>query len=693
MNAPPAHMHGHGGDGPEGPHHAAHGPDHGAHAHHAHMVADFRRRFWISLTLTVPILAISAGFWGLLGLEPPLSFPGDRYALFGCASAVYFYGGWPFLKGFVEELGARRPGMMVLIAVAVSTAYLYSSAVTFGLPGAGFYWELATLIDIMLLGHWIEMKSVMGASGALEALVRLLPAEAHRLLPDGATEDVPVGELKAGDRVLVRPGERVPTDGIIAAGGTSLDESMLTGESQPVEKGKGAEAIGGSVNGEGAITLEISKTGGQTYLAQVMDMVRRAQESRSRSQDLANRAAVWLTAVALGGGALTFAVWLGLGAGLEFAITRAVTVMVIACPHALGLAVPLVVAVSTSLSASHGLLIRDRAAFERARKLQAVVFDKTGTLTEGRFGVTDIVPLSGLDESACLRLAAALESRSEHPIARGIVRAAEERGIALPVVTDFRNLTGRGAEARVEGRDVKVVSPGYLAAEGLSVDDAHLEAIARQGKTLVYLLVGGTVAAAIALADVVRPESRAAVDALRGMGIRCMMLTGDARAVAETVAKELVLDDCFAEVLPEQKAEKIKEVQRRGLTVAMVGDGVNDAPALTQADLGLAIGAGTDVAIEAADVVLVRSDPRDVAAVLGLARATYGKMVQNLFWATGYNAFAIPLAAGVAAAWGLVLSPAAGAVLMSASTVIVAINARRLGHANAGADRVGDPGR
>lgn len=678
MNAQ-SHPHAHGGTGHAAPPHGGDDSAHGGHASHAHMVADFRRRFWVSLALTVPILTISPGLWGLLGLGPPLAFPGDHYALFTLASAVYFYGGWPFLKGFAEETGKRRPGMMVLISVAITAAYAYSSAITFGLTGMGFYWELATLIDIMLLGHWIEMKSVMGASGALEALVRLLPAEAHRLTPDGATEAVLVSDLHTGDRVLVKPGERVPTDGVIISGQTSLDESMLTGESKPVEKGEGAEVIGGSVNGEGAVTLEIRKTGGETYLAQVMDMVRRAQESRSRSQDLANRAAVWLTAIALGGGSLTFIVWLGLGGDLEFAIERAVTVMVIACPHALGLAVPLVVAVSTSLSASHGLLIRDRAAFERARSLQAVVFDKTGTLTEGRFGVSDSIPLGDLDELACLRLAAALESLSEHPIAKGFLRAAEARGIALPAVSEFRNLTGRGAEAKVDGHDIKVVSPAYLHAEGQSANDPRLEKLAEQGKTLVFLLVDGKVAAAFGLADVVRPESRAAVESLKRMGIQCMMLTGDSQAVARTVARELGLDDYFAEVLPEQKAEKIKEVQSRGLTVAMVGDGVNDAPALTQSDLGIAIGAGTDVAIESADVVLVRSDPRDVAAILGLARATYRKMVQNLLWATGYNAFAIPLAAGVAASGGLLLTPAMGAVLMSLSTVIVAINARLLG--------------
>jgi Cu2+-exporting ATPase len=657
------------------PHHAGHD----AQSHHAHMVADFRRRFWVSLALTVPILAISEHFWALVGLSAPVSFPGARYALFACAVAVYFYGGWPFLKGAGEEIGGRKPGMMLLIAVAISAAFLYSAAVTFGLAGTGFYWELATLIDVMLLGHWIEMRSVMGASGALEALVRLLPSEAHRLEADGSTEDVTIDGLVAGDKVLVKPGERVPTDGVIVSGATSLDESMLTGESKPVEKKEGAEVIGGAVNGEGAITIEIRKTGGETYLAQMMDMVRRAQESHSRSQDLANRAAVWLTAIALGVGVVTFVAWLAIAGDLQFAITRAVTVMVIACPHALGLAVPLVVAVSTSLSARHGLLIRDRAAFERARNLQAVVFDKTGTLTEGRFGVSDVMLLGELSEEECLRLAAALESQSEHPIARGMTRAAEERKLKLPPASEFRNLTGRGAQARVGGREVLVVSPGYVREKGLAPEDAALAKLAEQGKSVVYLVVEGKVAAVIALADVVRPESRAAIVELKRMGIQCMMLTGDSRAVAKTVAADLGLDDYFAEVLPEEKAAKIKAVQGRGLTVAMVGDGVNDAPALTQSDLGIAIGAGTDVAIESADIVLVRSNPRDVAAILGLARKTYAKMVQNLIWATGYNAFAIPLAAGVAAAWGIVLTPAFGAVLMSASTVIVAINARTLG--------------
>jgi Cu2+-exporting ATPase len=642
------------------------------------MVADFRRRFWVSLVLTIPILALSPGLWELFALEQPIVFPGHQYVLFLLSTVVYFYGGWPFLTGLINELRRRQTGMMTLIGVAISAAYFYSTAVVFGLPGMGFYWELATLIDVMLVGHWIEMRSVMGASGALEALVRLLPADAHRLRADGSTEEVEITQLRVGDRILVKPGEKVPTDGTVVSGRTSMNESMLTGESKPVEKAEGSVVIGGSVNGEGAITVEVRKTGDQTYLAQVIEMVRKAQEARSRTQDLANRAAVVLTLVALIGGGLTVTIWLLLKADLAFALERAVTVMVIACPHALGLAIPLVVAVSTTLSARHGLLIRDRTAFEQARRLQAVIFDKTGTLTEGRFGVTDLVPLAQADEDTVLKLAAALESRSSHPIAQGIVRAANDRHLTLPKITDFQNLPGRGAQAKIETSTVHVVSPGYLRERGIRPQDARLDKLAEQGKTVVYLLRDDAPLAAIGLADIVRPESRAAVQRLKAMGIQCMMLTGDSQAVAKTVAAELGLDDYFAEVLPDQKAAKIREVKGRGLAVAMVGDGVNDAPALVEADLGIAIGAGTDVAVESADIVLVRNDPRDVVSILGLSRATYTKMVQNLVWATGYNAIAIPLAAGVAITWGIVLQPAMAAVLMSASTVIVAVNAQLL---------------
>lgn len=655
---------------------------HMGHAHMAHdhgaMIADYRRRFWVSLVLTVPVLALSPMIQRFLGVREALSFPGSDYLLFALSAVVFFYGGWPFLKGLVNELSRGRPGMMTLIALAISVAFLYSSAVVFGLSGKVFFWELVTLIDVMLLGHWIEMRSVMGASGALEALVRLLPATAHRIFENGDQEEVPISELKPEDRVLVKPGEKVPIDGIIVSGRSNFNESMLTGESRPVMRSEGQEVVGGAVNGEGSVTIEVHKTGDETYLSQVIDMVKRAQETRSRTQDLANRAALWLTYIALTAGGSTLFVWLGLGGTLEFALERMVTVMVITCPHALGLAVPLVVAVSTTLTAQNGLLVRDRAAFERARNLQAVIFDKTGTLTEGRFGVSDVVALADHSEDEVVAWAAALESQSQHPIARGIVRAAEDRKLRISSVAEFQSLTGQGVEAKVEGRDVKVVSPGYLREKQIEVDDPRVAELAEQGKTVVYVLLDDSVAGAIALADIVRKESHEAVSRLKAMGIKTMMLTGDATAVARTVAAELGLDDYFAEVLPGAKAEKVREVKERGLTVAMIGDGVNDAPALVESDLGIAIGAGTDVAIESADIVLVRSDPRDVFAILALSRATYSKMVQNLLWATGYNAFAIPLAAGVAYAWGLLLSPAMGAALMSLSTVIVAVNAKLL---------------
>lgn len=653
------------------------------------MIADFRQRFWVSLVLTVPVLLLSPGIQRFLGLDTLLTFPGQSYALFVLASAVYFYGGWPFLRGLLSELERRQPGMMTLISLAVSVAYFYSSAVVFGLAGKVFFWELATLIDVMLLGHWIEMKSIMGASGALEALVKLMPTVAHRLREDGSAEDVPVAELKPGDRVVVKPGEKVPTDGVIVEGRTSVNEAMLTGESRPVTKGEGDTTIGGSVNGEGAVTLEIRKTGDETYLAQVIEMVRKAQASRSRTQDLANRAAQWLTYIALTAGASTLVAWLALGQDFEFALERMVTVMVITCPHALGLAVPLVVAVSTSLSAQSGLLIRDRAAFERARNLQAIVFDKTGTLTEGRFGVSDVVALAEASEEEVLRLAASLESQSEHPIASGIVNAASERSLALYDVSDFQAITGQGARARVGGEELSVVSPSFVRQQGLTVDDERVARLGEQGKTVVFVLRNGKVIGAVALADIVRPESRVAITALKRMDIKSMMLTGDSRAVAKAVSEELGLGEYFAEVLPHEKSEKVREVKAKGLSVAMVGDGVNDAPALVEADLGIAIGAGTDVAIESADVVLVRSDPRDVAAIMALSRATYGKMVQNLLWATGYNTVAIPLAAGVTYSLGFVLSPALGAALMSISTVIVAINAKLLERARTRLDLPG----
>lgn len=663
-------------DSPKGhPNHRTHDGK-GHVSHHAHMVADFRKRFWVSLVLTAPILALSPLIQRLLGLQESISFTGDGYLLFGLSSVVFFYGGWPFLKGLIDELRSRSPGMMTLIALAISTAYVYSSAVSFGLKGMIFYWELATLIDIMLLGHWIEMRSVMGASKALEELARLMPSEAHKILPDGSTRDVSLDELQVGDRVLVKPGEKMPVDGEVVEGGSSVNEAMLTGESMPVDKNTGSTVIGGSINGEGSLMVEIKKTGKDSYLSQVIDMVRQAQESKSATQDLASRAALWLTIIALAGGGITVFVWLVLaGKEFSFALERAVTVMVIACPHALGLAIPLVVAVSTSISAKNGLLIRDRTAFESARNIQAIIFDKTGTLTEGKFGVTDSVSFNGMDGSELLQYAAAVESHSEHPIAQGIVASSNRK---LPV-QEFRAIPGKGAEGTVNGRYVKVVSPGYLREQGLEVSEKdRIRQLSEQGKTVVFVLIDGKPAGAIALADIIRRESKEAIARLKSMGIRCMMLTGDNRQVAQWVSEETGLDEYFAEVLPHEKAAKVKEVQSRGLITAMIGDGVNDAPALTQADVGIAIGAGTDVAIESADIVLVRSNPLDVVSILGLARATYRKMKQNLIWATGYNAFAIPLAAGALYGIGVLLSPALGAVFMTLSTVIVAINAQFL---------------
>ncbi len=651
-------------------------PAHAGHDHHAHMAADFRKRFWISLALTLPILFLSPMLQNMVGLREAIRFPGDIYVLFGLSSAVFWYGGWPFLKGFFEELKSRQPGMMTLVAVAITTAYLYSSAVVFGLTGKMFFWELATLVDIMLLGHWVEMKSIMGASKALEELAKLMPSDAHKLMPDGSVKDVPLGELAVDDKVLIKPGEKIPADGVIFEGESSVNEAMLTGESTPVTKKTGGKVIGGSINGEGSLTIEVKGTGKDSFLSQVIDLVKQAQESKSKTQNLADTAALWLTIVALGGGAFTLLAWLVfMSKDFAFAIERAVTVMVIACPHALGLAVPLVVAVSTALAAKNGLLIRNRGAFEGARKLQAIIFDKTGTLTEGRFGVTDTLVFSqDIDEDTLRKYAAAVDANSEHPIARGIAAASEQK---LPV-ENFKSIPGKGAEGRVDGKEVKVVSPGYLQEQNIGMTDQRVEPLQAQGKTVVFILVDGQLKGAMALADIVRPEAKQAIDALKALNIRCMMLTGDNKATAKWVSDQIGLDEYFAEVLPQDKAAKVKEVQSRGVLVAMTGDGVNDAPALAQADVGIAIGAGSDVAVETADVILVRSNPLDVVAIVQLSRATYRKMIQNLVWATGYNVVAIPLAAGALYAWGMLLTPALGAVLMSASTVIVAINARLL---------------
>lgn len=642
--------------------------------HHEVMVADFRRRFWVSLVLTVPILLLSPLIQDVFSLEA-LAFAGDRYTLLALSAFVYGWAGWPFLKGVVGELRQGQPAMMTLIAVAISAAFLYSVAVVLGVRGDVFFWELATLVDVMLLGHWLEMRSVMGASRALEELARLMPDEAHLLDEKGNTRDVPLAELGLGDRVLVRPGEKVPIDGVVVKGTSALNEAMLTGESTPVDKQEGDTVIGGSVNGEGSLEVSVEKTGADTYLSQVIGLVQQAQDSRSHSQNLADRAAFILTLVALSVGAVTLAVWLVLGETFEFSLGRSITVMVITCPHALGLAIPLVVAVSTSLGAKRGLLIRDRTAFERSRTVNAVVFDKTGTLTEGRFGVSEVWSFDESREDDILALAASLESRSEHPIAQGVVRSVKERGIELRQVDDFSSIPGKGVQGTVDGSRFRVVSPGYLREQGIETPPMDKEA---RPLTVVYLLEDDRLRGALGLADVIRSESRAAVKGLQDLGVMAIMITGDNEAVAKWVAEELDLDEYYAGVLPQDKAKRVRELQQKGLLVAMVGDGVNDAPALVQADVGVAIGAGTDVAIESADIVLVKNDPRNVLDLLALARATWRKMVQNLGWATGYNVVAIPLAAGVAAGAGVVLSPAVGAALMSASTIIVAVNARLL---------------
>ncbi len=669
------------GDGEDRQAHAQHehaGGEHGKHGgghhdHHRMMIEDFKRRFWVSLVLTVPIVLLSPMIQQWVGFE--WQFPGSRYVLFVLSALVFGYGGWPFLKGLVDEVRRGKPGMMTLIGMAISVAFFYSAATTFGLPGKSFYWELATLIDIMLLGHWIEMRSVLGASRALELLVNMMPSEAHKVVGDQVV-DVPVSELQPGDVVLVRPGERIPVDGEVVDGSSYVDESMLTGESKPVKKTPGDKVTGGAINGNGALRVRAERLGEDAYLNKVIAMVQEAQQAKSRMQGLADRAARWLTFIAIGAGLTTLAVWLWLGYDFVFALERMVTVMVISCPHALGLAVPLVVAISTAVSAQNGLLIRNRTAFEESRKITAMVFDKTGTLTYGAFGVTRYRSLlEELSDDELLQLAAALEQGSEHPIAVGIVQRSAELGQAPLPVEDFQALTGKGVRGKVAGRQVMVVSPGWLRENGM---EAPAEAWTSEAETVVFVLLDGKLAGYIALADQIRPESPQAVQAFREMGIEVYMATGDNEQVARAVSAQLGLDGYYAEVLPHQKVEIVKSLQAKGAFVAMTGDGVNDAPALAQADIGIAVGSGTDIAAETADIILVNSNPLDILNLIRFGRATYAKMVQNLIWATGYNAFAIPLAAGVLYKWGFVLSPALGAVLMSLSTVIVAFNAQLL---------------
>lgn len=640
----------------------------------------FRSRFRLSLLLTVPVVFWSEHIQELLGYQAP-SFPGSDWIGPVLGSVVFFYGGWVFIQGAWHELQARLPGMMTLIALAISVAFIFSWVVHLGLIDAmALWWELATLVTIMLLGHWIEMRSIHEAKGALQELAKLLPDTARRVTDDGE-EEVPVTELRKGDLILVRPGESVPVDGVVRKGRSDLNEAMITGESRPVKKDEDDEVIAGTINGQGSLRIEVRGTGDETKLSGIMRLVADAQKSKSRAQHLADRAAQLLTGVALSAGVVTLVVWQLIGAPIDFSIVRMVTVLVIACPHALGLAVPLVVAISTTRGAEGGLLIRDRRGLEEARNLDAVIFDKTGTLTLGEHRVVDLTVVEDLSEDEALRLAAAVETESEHPIARGIVRSAEERGVEIPTAEHFRASAGKGVAAKVEGREHHVGGPALLEAEEVELPDKLRQAAdqaADRGQAAIYLIREGRALAVFAVADAVRPESREAVHALRERGLEVAMLTGDVQAVADAVAEELGIQTVFAEVLPEDKASKVEAMQRQGKRVAMVGDGVNDAPALATADIGIAIGAGTDVAVEAGHIVLVRSDPRDIPRIVTLSRATYRKMLQNLWWAAGYNIAAIPLAAGVLAAWGVLLTPAVGAVLMSASTVIVALNAQLL---------------
>lgn len=656
-----------------------------AHDKHAgHSPAMFRVKFWLSLILTLPVVYWSEHIEGLLGYQAPV-FPGSIWIPPLLGTAVFLYGGWVFIQGALRELRARLPGMMTLISLAIVVAFVFSWVVQIGLIEAeALWWELATLVTIMLLGHWIEMRSINQAQGALRELAKLLPDTATRLT-DAGEERVAISDLNEGDTVLVRPGEKVPADGVVLRGESTVNESMITGESRPVKKREDAEVIAGTINGEASLRIQVTGTGEKTKLSGIMRLVADAQQSRSRMQNLADRAAQYLAYAAIGSGAITLAAWTVLGAPIDFAVVRVVTVLVIACPHALGLAVPLVVAISTTLGARSGLLIRDRRGLEEARNLDVVIFDKTGTLTIGDFRVVDMAADDGLSDDEALRIAASIESESEHPIARGIVKTAMDREIQFVAADDFRNMTGRGVVAKVNGTEYRMGGPALLRDQNADVPE-KLEklaaAAAERGQTAIYLLSEGSAHAVFAVADAIREESREAIDALHERGMEVAMLTGDAIAVANAVGQELGIDTIFAEVLPEDKASKVRELQSQGKSVAMVGDGVNDAPALATSDIGIAIGAGTDVAVEAGHIVLVRSDPRDIPRIVSLSRATYNKMIQNLWWAAGYNIFAIPLAAGVLAPWGILLTPALGAVLMSASTVIVAINAQLLKRAH-----------
>jgi P-type Cu2+ transporter len=656
--------------------HENHGHDHHGHDHkdhHKHMADDFRQRFFISIFISIPVLLFSSTIQSWFGFE--LDFTGRSYVVFALASILFFYGGWPFLTGLADELRKKQPGMMTLIALAITVAYVYSTATVFGLSGQPFFWELATLIVVMLGGHWLEMKSVMRASGALDKLMELMPDNAHRI-SDSGTEQIKTNQIREGDKLLIKPGEKIPADGIIYEGNSSVDESVITGESKPVEKKKDDEVVGGSVNGKGSLKIKVKSTSEDSYLSKVVDMVQKAGEEKSKTQHLGDKAAFWLTIIAITAGFTTLAVWLIVERDFNFALTRMVTVMVIACPHALGLAIPLVVAISTSVSANNGLLIRNRTSFENSRRISAVVFDKTGTLTLGKYGVSRYDALnSDKSKNDILAMASALEKESEHPIAQGIVSKAEDEGLDIPKAESVENLTGEGIKGKVKNHDIKIVSPAFL-------DKNNIEADGKmdpdETETVVYVLIDDKVAGYIALSDKLRDSAKDAVDKLKEMGIECYILTGDNETVTKSIAGKLNLDGYFANVMPDKKQEKIKELQNEGKYVAMVGDGVNDAPALAQADVGIAIGSGTDLAAETADIILVNSNPSDVVKLINFGKATYKKMIQNLIYATAYNVVALPLGAGVLFWAGIMINPAVGAVLMSLSTIAVAINAQFL---------------
>lgn len=659
------------------PDHSDHGSheqtEHEGHDKHAgHHVGDFWKRFIISAIVSIPVLTLSHMIQSWFGFE--LRFPGDRYVLAVLSTFIFLYGGYPFLKGLVDEVRASAIGMMTLIGVAITVAWAYSVAITFGLPGMDFYWEMATLIDIMLIGHYFEMKSVMGASRSLELLVKMMPSTAHHLV-EGHVHDMPVTQLKIGDFILVKPGEKVPVDGIVTEGDSYVDESMLTGESKPVKKEKDSKVIGGAINSNGSLTVKVESTGKDSYLHKVVKLIEDAQKVKSKTQNFADRAAKILTFVALGGGFITLVVWLLLGFPFVFALERMVTVMVISCPHALGLAVPLVVAISTSIAAQKGLLIRNRTAFENARLITTIIFDKTGTLTKGSHELHEVKVLNNtFDERELLRLASGLEQHSEHYIAAGLMRKVKEMNIAVPKAEKFNYMPGIGLEGMVEGKEIKVVGPNYLKSQNISTttgDD-------NMTGTVVYILTDNTVAGYFTFSDQIRESSFEAIQILKQAGIKNLLLTGDNDQVAKKVSNELKMDGYMANVLPHEKLEKVKQLQVQGEYVAMTGDGVNDAPALAQAEVGIAVGSGTDVAAETADIILVNSDPKDIATLILFGKATYQKMIQNLWWAAGYNIVAIPLAAGVLYAWGIMLSPAVGAMLMSLSTIVVAINAKLL---------------